>query len=63
MTKKKCLGQHDFFSKDSVKKKLYPRKASTFTHLQKKFQKITMKIDIMRTCPNYQLSPLGTLVL
>jgi hypothetical protein len=36
---------------------------STFPHLQKKFQKITMKIDIIKTCPNFQLSPTRTVVL
>jgi hypothetical protein len=39
-----------------VKSKLCPYKASTFSHLQKKFQKITMKIDIIGTCLNFQLS-------
>jgi hypothetical protein len=45
-----------------MKKKLYPHKANTVPHLQKKFQKITMKIDIIWACPNFQLSP-GALVL
>jgi hypothetical protein len=28
-----------------------------------KFQNILIKIDIMETCPNFQLSPLGAIVL
>jgi hypothetical protein len=35
----------------------------TFLHLQTKFQKFMMKIDIVEICPNIQLSPRGTLVL
>jgi hypothetical protein len=38
-----------------MKKKLYPRKY--IPKPQKKFLKITMKIDIIGTCPNFQLSP------
>jgi hypothetical protein len=53
----KCLGQYNSFSKDLVEKKLNPHKASTFPHLQKKFQKITLKIEIIGTCPNFQLTP------
>jgi hypothetical protein len=60
-TRKECLGQHNFFSNDIVKKK-YSCKADTFPQLQKKFQKITMKINIIGTCPNFQLSFLETLV-
>jgi hypothetical protein len=43
-TRKKYLGQYKFFSKDLVETKLYPHKANKFPHLQKKFQKITMKL-------------------
>jgi hypothetical protein len=52
-TRKKNLGQHNFISKDLVEKKLYSYKASTFPHLQKKFQKIAIKIDIVETYPNF----------
>jgi hypothetical protein len=62
-TRKKCLGEYNFFSEDLVNKKLYPCRANTFLHLQKLFQKITIKFGIMGTYPNFQLSPLGTLVL
>jgi ABC-type molybdate transport system ATPase subunit len=52
------------FSKIIVKKnKLYTLKASTFPHPPKKLQKITMKIDIMGSWANFQLSPAWTLVL
>jgi hypothetical protein len=63
MTRKSCLGLHNFLKKDPVKKSLYPHKAYTFPHLQKEFQKITMKIDIVGTCPNFQLYLARTLVL
>jgi hypothetical protein len=42
---------------------LYPYKASTFLHIQIKKKKFTMKIDIIGTCPNFQLSLAWTLVL
>jgi hypothetical protein len=66
-TRKKCLWNHNFFSKDPVekkekRKKEYSYKACTYPHLQKKIQKISMKIDIIRSCPNFQLSLIGTLV-
>jgi hypothetical protein len=43
-----------------MEKKLY---YSTFLYLQNKFQKITMKIDIVGTCPNFQLTLRGITVL
>jgi hypothetical protein len=47
-----------------MEKNIYsPKLGSTFPHLQKKFQIITMKIDIMGTSPNFQLSLQGTIVL
>jgi hypothetical protein len=42
---------------------LCPQKTSTFPHFQKKFQKITIKIDIVGTHPNFQLSPVWTMIL
>jgi hypothetical protein len=60
---KERLGQHIFSFKDLVKKKLYPDKASIILYLQRKSQKITMKIDIKGTCPNFQMFVVGTLVL
>jgi hypothetical protein len=46
-----------------MNKKLCPSKARTFLHLKQNFQKITMKIDIVGTYPNFQLSSLGTMVV
>jgi hypothetical protein len=46
-----------------LKEKIYPCKASTFMHLQKKFKKITIKTNIVGTCPNFRLSSIGTRVL
>jgi hypothetical protein len=58
------LGFEFFFPEGPMEKKLYyPKLGSTFTHLQKKFQKITMKIDIVDSCLNFQLSLWGTIVL
>jgi hypothetical protein len=34
----------------------------TFLHHQKMFPKITMKIDIVETCINFQLSHIQTMV-
>jgi hypothetical protein len=53
--RKNCLEQRNFkiFSRDLVKKKLYPRKASTFLYFQKEFQNITIKIDNIGTCQNF----------
>jgi hypothetical protein len=62
MMEKTCRIAQLFF-KDLVKKKSYPCKASTFLHLQKKFKKLTIKIDIIGTCMNFQLPIAGTLVL
>jgi hypothetical protein len=51
---KNCFEQSNF-SKDKMKKKIKSPKS--------KFQTLAMKIDILGTCPNFQLSPIGTMVL
>jgi hypothetical protein len=54
-TKKYTKGNITSFLTFWWKKYIYPRKANTVLHIQKRFQKITMAGDILGTCPNLQL--------
>ena len=57
---------HYYFSfNHSVKTKLYIKtcKARVFLYIQEKKKNPHWKIDIVGTCPNFQFSPLGTMVL
>jgi hypothetical protein len=63
-TRKQCLDLHNIFLKMQWERIcIYFPKASTFPHLQNVFQKITMKIDFMETCLNFQLFAKGIMGL